>query len=188
MTKDKRRDKKIPGIEAEERYIELKEMTTEEWNVKLEKNKAKTGKVKRKKQRKKVHGKVVYGATPEERFLKVHGMTIEEWDAKKEEKFKDETGMSGEEWYIKKVNSSTPIDYLKNRNDSVSEDDVELVKDLQELGLSDGVINVLLDYVELVSRTGLIHSLVRKMGESWLKENILTIESAIAFVREKWKN
>lgn len=141
-----------------------------------------------KKRCKKISGKVIYGTTPEERFKEVHGITIEEWKAKGEERFKAKTGMGCDEWYIKQVNSSTPIDYLKNLNGVVSQDDVELVKDLQELGLNDGVINVLLDYVKIVSRIGFIHSLVREMGESWLKNNVSTIESAMAFVREEWNN
>lgn len=56
------------------------------------------------------------------------------------------------------------------------------------MGLNDGVINVLLDYVGIVSRIGVVDSLVKEMGEHWLKENILTIESAIVFVRENWNN
>ncbi|MEO4054771.1 hypothetical protein [Solibacillus sp. CAU 1738] len=135
-----------------------------------------------------INGKVIHGTTAEERFKEIHGITIEEWNAKKEEEFITKTGMSYVEWYIKQVNSLTPIDYLKNRNDVVSQDDIELVKDLQNLGLNDGVIIVLLDYVNIVSRIGFIHSLVREMGESWLKKNVITIESAIAFVREEWKN
>lgn len=135
---------------------------------------------------KNMRGKIVHGKTPEARFKEVHGITIEEWEAKQEEKFKAQTGMSTEEWYIKQVTSSTPIDYLKSRNGVVSEDDVELVKDLQAMGLNDGVINVLLDYVSAVSRIGFVHPLVKEMGEHWLKENILTIESAKAFVKENW--
>lgn len=137
---------------------------------------------------KNIRGKIVHGKTPEERFKEVHGITIEEWKAKEEEKFKAQTGMSPEEWYIKQVTSSTPIDYLKSRNGNASENDVELVKDLQAMGLNDGVINVLLDYVGAVSRIGFVHSLVKEMGEHWLKENILTIESAKVFVRENWNN
>lgn len=137
---------------------------------------------------KNISGKIVHGKTPEERFKELHGITIEEWQAKQEEKFEAQTGMSPEEWYIKQVTSSTPIDYLKSRNGNVSENDVELVKDLQAMGLNDGVINILLDYVGVISRIGFVHSLVKELGEYWLKENILTIESAIIFVRENWKN
>lgn len=135
---------------------------------------------------KKISDKVIYGSTAEERFKEVHGITIEEWKSKGEARFKAETGMSYDEWYIKQVISSTPIDYLKNLNRSVSHDDIELVKDLQELGLNDGVINILLDYVKIVSKIGFVHSLVRDIGESWLNKNVTTIESAMAFVRKEW--
>ncbi|WP_291758647.1 DnaD domain protein [Lysinibacillus sp. UBA5990] len=162
-------------------------MTIEEWRGKLE-EKAKKGAKKNKKRYKKINSKVIYGTTAEERFKEIHGVTIEEWNAKNEEEFITKTGMSYDEWYIKQVNSLTPIDYLENCNGAVSQDDVELVKDLQKLGLNDGVINVLLDYVNIFNKIGFIHSLVREMGESWLKKNVLTIESAIAFVREECKN
>ncbi|MEG0385263.1 MAG: hypothetical protein RR642_10960 [Solibacillus sp.] len=171
----------------EEQSKEKNEMTIEKWREKLE-EKAKKGTKKSKKRYTKINGKVIHGTTAEERFEEVHGITIEEWEAEEEERFKAKTGMSYDEWYIKQVKNSTPIDYLKPRNGAVSQDDVELVRNLQDLGLNDGVINVLLDYVNIVSRNGFIHSLVREMGESWLKENVLTIERAIAFVREEWKN
>lgn len=192
MSKDKKRLKKSYYLvkhrqKNEEHSKEVNEMTIEEWRGKLE-EKAKKGAKKNKKQYKKISSKVIYGTTAEERFKEIHGVTIEEWNAKKEEEFITKTGMSYDEWYIKQVNSLTPIDYLKNCNGAVSQDDVELVKDLQKLGLNDGVINVLLDYVNIVSKIGFIHSLVREMGLSWLKKNVLTIEKAIAFVREEWKN
>lgn len=192
MSKDKKRYKKSYYLakhrqKNEEQSKEINEMTIEEWRGKLE-EKAKNGMKKNKKRYRKISGKVIHGTTTEERFKEIHGITIEEWNVKKEEEFIAKTGMSYDEWYIKQVNSLTPIDYLKNRNGAVSQDDVKLVKDIQELGLNDGVIIVLLEYVEIVGRIGFIHSLVREMGESWLKKNVLTIESAIAYVREEWKN
>ncbi len=192
MSKDKKRYKKSYYLakhrqKNEEHSKEINEMTIKEWRKKHE-EKAKKGVKKNKKRYKKKSNKVIHGTTAEERFKEIHGATIEEWNAKKEEEFITKTGMSYDEWYIKQVNSLTPIDYLKNYNGAVSQDDVELVKDLQKLGLNDGVIIVLLDYVGIVSEIGFIHSLVKEMGESWLKKNVLTIESAIAFVREEWKN
>ena len=40
----------------------------------------------------------------------------------------------------------------------------------------------------MVNRSGFNHLLVRKLGEVWVKENILTIESAIVYAREKYNN
>jgi replication initiation and membrane attachment protein DnaB len=128
--------------------------------------------------------RVVNGKTPEERFKEIYGMTIEEWN---KAQFKAKTGMTPDEWYINEAKSKTPIDIIKERYDTVSDDDLKLVKDLQLLGLKDGVINVLLDYVAIVSRIGVVHSLVREMGDNWQKENILTVEKAINFVREEQK-
>jgi len=98
-----------------------------------------------------MRGKIIHGTTPEERFKEVYGITIEEWIVKEEEKFKAQTGLSYDEWYIKQVNSSAPIDYLKNCNGAISDKDIKLVKELQRLGLNDGVINVLLDYAGMVN-------------------------------------
>ncbi|MFF5995667.1 DnaD domain protein [Lysinibacillus sp. KU-BSD001] len=133
---------------------------------------------------KKVQGKVIHGTTPEERFQEIYGMTIEEWS---EQQFKAKTGMTTDEWYIKQVKSTMPFDFIKERYDTVTEDDIKLIKDLQLLGLKDGVINVLLDYVAIFSRIGIVHPLVKEMGENWHKENILTVEKAIVFVREEHK-
>ena len=136
------------------------------------------------KNRGKLKSRVLHGTTPEERFQEIHGMTIEEWN---DQQFRANTGMTTEEWYIKKVKSTTPFDFIKERYDSVTEDDIKLVKDLQLLGLKDGVINVLLDYVAIFNRIGMVHPLVREMGVNWHKENILTVEKAIVYVREKHK-
>jgi len=143
--------------------------------------------MKDKKRDKKMQSKVIHGLTAEERFKEIYGITSEEWRAKQEKKFEAKTGMTYDEWYINKVKSLTPIDTLKDRFGDVSEDDITLVKDLQSLGLNDDVINVLLDYVAIISTVGLVHPLVRKMGESWFKKNISTIEKAIFFVREQQK-
>lgn len=137
-----------------------------------------------KKGRKKVQRKVTLGTTGEERFQEIHGRTIEEWS---EQQFKAKTGMTPEEWYVKQIKSTTPFDFIKERYGTVSVDDIKLVKDLQLLGLKDGVINVLLDYVAIFSRIGMVHPLIREMGENWHKENILTVEKAIVFVREEHK-
>ena len=185
MTKNKNRDKKMHRITYKKPYKEVKEMTTEEWNAKLEeKNKAKTGKITDKQRRKKEQGKVIHGTTPEERFQEINGMTIEEWH---EEQFKAKMGMTTNDWYIKQVKSSSPIDYFKVQNSTFTEEDVKLVKDLQELGLNDDVINVLLSYVVVVSKIGLIHPLIKEMGEYWIEKNLLTVEKAIVFVREEHK-
>ncbi|MEK5147953.1 DnaD domain protein [Psychrobacillus sp. FSL K6-4615] len=175
-------------IADEERYIEVKEMTAEEWNTKLEeKSKAKTGKMKDKKRRKKVQDKVIHGTTPEERFKEIHGMTIQEWNAEQEEEFKAKTGMTYDEWYVNQIKTTIPIEFLKEPNGTITEDDVKMVKDLQVLGLKDEVINVLLHYVTVVSRIGLVHPLIKEMGKSWHENNILTVEEAIVFVREEQK-
>ncbi|MFJ7936354.1 hypothetical protein [Sporosarcina sp. NPDC096371] len=138
-----------------------------------------------KNRRKKVQSKVINGATPEERFQEIHGMTIEEWN---EQQFIAKTGMTPDEWYLKQVKSTTPFDFIKERYGTVTADDIKLVKDLQLLGLKDGVVYVLLDYVSIFSnKIGMVHPLVREMGENWHKENILTVEKAIVFVREEHK-
>ncbi|MDR0139551.1 hypothetical protein RFW18_17490 [Metabacillus idriensis] len=136
-----------------------------------------------KKRLKKIKGKVVHGSKPEERFKEIHGMTIKEWN---EQQFKAKTGMTPDEWYINEAKSTTPYDFIKERFGTVTEDDVKLVKDMQVLGLTNEVIYVLLDYVAIISRIGVVHPLVRETGENWVEKE-LTIEKAIAYVREEQK-
>ena len=130
----------------------------------------------------------IHGSTPEERFQEIHGMAIEEWHANLEVKLKDETGMTTDEWYVTKVTSTTPFDFIHERYGTVTEDDKKLVKDLQSLGIKDGVINILFDYVAIFSKVGMVHPLVKEMGENWNKGNIVTVEKAINFVREERNN
>ena len=113
-----------------------------------------------------------------------NGMTIEEWSAMK---FKDKTGVTPDEWYANKMQTTTPFDFINECYGTVTEDDIKLVKDLQLLGIKDGVINILLHYVVIFSRVGMVHSLVKEMGGNWHKENISTVEKAINFVREEQK-
>lgn len=143
--------------------------------------------MKEKKRFKKTKGKIINGMTAEERFKEIYGMTIQEHSAKQEEEFKAKTGMTYDEWYINRVKTMTPVEFLKEPNGTVTEEDVKLIKDLQVLGLKDEVINVLLHYVLVVSRIGLVHHLVKEMGKSWHETNILTVEQAIVFVREEQK-
>lgn len=114
--------------------------------------------MKDKKRFKNTNNRVVHGKTPEERFKEIHGLTIKEWS---EQRFK----ATPDDWYMNNMKSTTPFDFIKERYDTVTEDDRKLVKDLQVLGLTDGVINVLLDYVAIFSRIGMVHALVREMGE-----------------------
>jgi len=140
--------------------------------------------MKDKKRFKKTNNRVVHGKTPEERFKEILGMTIEEWN---EQQFKAKTGMTPDEWYINEAKSTTPFNFIKERYGTVTEDDIKLVKDLQLMGLKDDVIYVLLDYVAIVSRIGMVHLLVKEMGENWFNEKIFTIEKAISYVREQQK-
>lgn len=140
--------------------------------------------MKDKKRFKKTNNRVVDGKTPEERFKEIRGMTIEEWN---EQQFKAKTGMTPDEWYINEAKSTTPFNFIKERYGTVTKDDIKLVKDLQLMGLIDDVIYVLLDYVAIVSRIGMVHLLVKEMGENWFNEKIFTIEKAISYVKEQQK-
>ena len=120
----------------------------------------------------------------EERFKAIHGMTIAEWNAKLEEKFKAKTGMTPDEWVINRYSSLTPVEIIKEYG-VISEADVTLVKDLQRIGLNDGVINVLLEYVTIVNGIGFVHSLVLELGKNWLAKDIVTIERAVDYMREE---
>lgn len=134
--------------------------------------------------RKKVQGKIIHGTTLEERFQEIQGMTIEEWNAKLEVKFKDKTGMTPDEWVLNRYKTITPIDLI-NEYDVASKADETLVEDLYALGLKNDVINVLLEYVLIFNRIGFVQSLVLEIGKNWLKNDILTVEKAIQFMKEE---
>lgn len=123
----------------------------------------------------------------EERFKALHGMTIDEWNAKLEEKFKAETGMTPDEWVINRYRTLKPVELLKEHDRVISEADVTLIKDLQGIGLKDGIINVLLEYVLIVNGIGFFHPLVLEMGKNWLEKDIVTIEHAVGYVRAEQK-
>lgn len=142
---------------------------------------------KKKKPFKKMKGKIIHGKTAEERFKEIHGMTTQEWYAMQEEGYKAKTGMTCDEWYVNQVKTTTPTEFLKGPDGTLTEKDVKLIKDLQELGLKDEVIIVLLQYVLVVSKIGLIHPLVKEMGISWHEKNLLTVEEAFDFIRSEQK-
>ncbi|WP_043933865.1 DnaD domain protein [Bacillus sp. EB01] len=139
------------------------------------------------KNKKQTKGKIIRGKTAEERFKEIHGMTIQEWNAKREEEFKAKTGMTVDEWYVNQVKTTTPFEFLKDPKGTIAEEDVNLIKDLQELGLKDEVIIVLLHYVMVISKIGLVHSLVKEMGKSWHENNLTNVEDAVIFIREEQK-
>ncbi|WP_409368465.1 hypothetical protein [Lysinibacillus sp. 38-6] len=141
--------------------------------------------MKNKKRLKKTKNRVVHAKTPEDRFKEIQGTTIEEWN---EQQFAAKTGMTPDEWYINKAKTTTPFDFIKERYSTVTDYDKKLIKDLQILGLKDDVIYVLLDYVAIVSKSGIVHHpLVKEMGENCFNEKIFTIEKAISYVREQQK-
>jgi len=88
---------------------------------------------------------------------------------------------------VNQVNSTTPIDFIKVGKEKVTENDKKLIKDLKSFGLIDGVIIVLLHYVFVISKIGLVHSLFREMGKRWQEENISTVEQALTFIRAEHK-
>jgi replication initiation and membrane attachment protein DnaB len=130
------------------------------------------------------NGKVVNGLTTEERFKEIHGMTYDEWNANLEEKFIAKTGMTYDEWIINRYKSLTPFELLKEQYGEVSDADLKLINDLQVLGINDGVINVLLEYVAISDGMGLVHPLVLEMGKNWFNAKVVTIEKAISYVRK----
>lgn len=111
-------------------------------------------------------------------------MTLKEIKASEEKEFKAKTGMTYDDWYVNEVKTTTPIEMLKDPNGTIEEEDINLIRDLEVLGLNNEVIIVLLQYVMAYSKIGLWHAIVKEMGGRWKKNNILSVEQAIKFVRE----
>ncbi|WP_342601087.1 DnaD domain protein [Psychrobacillus sp. FSL H8-0483] len=111
-------------------------------------------------------------------------MTIDELNAKHEVKFKEKTGMTVDEWLLNKYKTITPFELIKAYY-FATKDEETLVKDLQDLGLNNGVINALLEYIFVLNGKGFVQSLVLDMGKNWVKNDILTVERAIKFMKEQ---
>ena len=89
--------------------------------------------------------------------------------------------------YEQRFVAKTPVEFLKYNGHIVTETDLKMIMELQELGLSNGVINVLLEYALLVSRSRILHPLVVELGENWLRQDISSVEQATEYLKEEMK-
>lgn len=111
-------------------------------------------------------------------------MTTEDWNAKHEVKFKAKNGMTVDDWLLNKYKTITPFELI-TAYEVATKDEETLVKDLQDLGLSKDVINALLEYVFVFNGKGFVQSLVLEIGKNWVKNDIITLEKAIKFMKEQ---
>lgn len=87
---------------------------------------------------------------------------------------------------VNKFQILTPVEVLvRNKRNEISPYDLKLLEKLQESGLNDGVINVLVEFVLLVDGMKLDHGLVEKIASHWLEYGVGTIEQAIIFSRKE---
>lgn len=96
---------------------------------------------------------------------------------------------------VKKFESLTPeelLSYLSGEKD-VSEIDLQLIEELRSTGLNDRTINVLLHYVNLVTKGELPSDEVKKIAAHWKRKEISTVQEAMEFARtehekhQKWR-
>ena len=111
-------------------------------------------------------------------------MTSEEWNAIHERKFKAKTGMTLEEWLLYKYTTVTPFEVIA-AYEVATRDNEALVKDLQDLGFNHDVMNALLEYIFVFYGKGFDSSLVLEIGKEWVKNNIITLEKAINYMKEQ---
>ena len=67
-------------------------------------------------------------------------MTTEDCNAKHEVEFKAKTGMTVDDWLLNKYKTITPFELI-TAYEVATKDEETLVKDLQDLGLNNDVIN-----------------------------------------------
>lgn len=111
-------------------------------------------------------------------------MTTEEWNAKHQVKFNAKTGMTVDAWLLNKYKTITPFELI-TAYEVAAKDEETLVKDLQDLGLNNDVINALLEYVFVFNGKGFVQSLVLEIGKNWVKSDSITLEKAIKFMKEQ---
>ncbi|WP_176392005.1 replication initiation and membrane attachment family protein [Marininema halotolerans] len=110
----------------------------------------------------------------------------------KEETTKKEQKASGqteeEERHFRALNQLSPIKLLSHfqKGKQIPRSDLELVEDLaSQYGLTNGVINVLLEYVLYTYDYKLPRPLVEKIAGHWQRKNIDTVEDAREMVRKE---
>lgn len=96
-----------------------------------------------------------------------------------------------EEEHLQTLKSVTPIQLLRNYQDGgeIPQPDQKLVEYLVgDLGLSEEVVNVLIDFVLLTNDNKLPRAYTEKIAGSWKRKGFKTAEEAFAYAREEyWK-
>ncbi|MFY0758880.1 DnaD domain protein [Metabacillus dongyingensis] len=87
--------------------------------------------------------------------------------------------------YELRIEAKTPVELLTYHGHIVSESDLKMIKELKETGLNNGVLNVLLEHVLLVSHNRILHPLVIELAEYWLSQNIITVEHAVEYATKE---
>ncbi|NLL44619.1 MAG: hypothetical protein GX247_02995 [Mollicutes bacterium] len=87
--------------------------------------------------------------------------------------------------------TTSPADFLMSKNKTnfltQSEKDI-LAYLLLELELNPGVVNVLIDYVLKINNNKLTKGFVETIASQWVRNNIETVEQAMALAEEEYKN
>lgn len=89
--------------------------------------------------------------------------------------------------YEQRFEAKTPVEFLKYHGHIISEADLKMLKELHKIGLKSGVINVLLEYVLVVSRDRILHPLVIELARYWFSQSITSVEHATEYVTEELK-
>lgn len=134
--------------------------------------------------KKKSYQRVLHGTTPEERFKEITGLNFDEWSKKQQKELEINLGMTLEEWFIKKVNSITPLEFLKEYVEPLTAKEEMLIAELRSFGLTDSIINVLLYYANLLSNGNAHYKLIILLGRQWSDDNINTVERATDYAKQ----
>lgn len=98
---------------------------------------------------------------------------------------KRRTGKLSERELIEVLGLYTPVEFLMqfNQGNPIREPEIQLVADLQEKGLNDGVINVLFFFIVRLNQ-GVNHRLVWLIANDWISKNVATTSQAYSMAKK----
>ena len=79
----------------------------------------------------------------------------------------------------------TPVEFLMqmNQGNPIREPEIQLVKELQNKGLNNGVINMLFFFIVRKGK-GLDHRVVRLIADDWISKNVTTTAKAYSLAKK----
>ena len=110
--------------------------------------------------------------------------TEQEAAKKKKNKIISISGTSNVKTLLDQYNSVSSVGFLKLRNNGMDilENDIALIKEFMNAGLSDAVINVIIDYTLNKCQNNLVHNYAKKVAQTLVRNKIDSAYSAMIYL------